>query len=74
MGIFPSTYFEGKRITSATAHLPNAPENLVVLTESTVTRVIFDGKRAVGVELENGRRGMFTNSARHVCLQLTRAK
>jgi 5-(hydroxymethyl)furfural/furfural oxidase len=47
---------EGRRVTSAEASLWPALgcENLVVRTEALVDRVVFDGRRAVGVRLSDG--------------------
>jgi hypothetical protein len=59
ISIFPASYFDGKRTTSANAHLPYAPNNLIVWTDSPVVQVLFSGKRAVGIELENGNQGKF---------------
>ncbi len=46
----------GRRVTSAEASLWPARrrDNLTVLVESSVDRVIFDGRRAVGVRLASG--------------------
>lgn len=63
MGIFPATYYQGMRTTSATAHLSRAPSNLVVMTDSAVMKVHFQGKRAVGVELENRQIGTSLQSS-----------
>ena len=59
IGYAPRTIFKGKRQSAAQAFLRPAEKrtNLTVLTERTVDRVIFDGTRAVGVEvLHNGAR------------------
>ncbi|MES2095649.1 MAG: GMC family oxidoreductase N-terminal domain-containing protein [Pseudomonadota bacterium] len=57
IGYAPRTIFKGKRQSAATAFLRPAESrpNLTILTDSTVNRVLFDGKRAIGVEiLRNG--------------------
>jgi choline dehydrogenase-like flavoprotein len=53
IGYAPRTIFRGKRQSAAEAFLRPAEKrpNLTILTERTVDRVIFDGKRAVGVEV-----------------------
>ena len=53
-GIFPSSYGNGYRTTSATAHLPNRPHNLTIWTNSSVGRVLFKGKKAIGIECVDG--------------------
>lgn len=52
VGYAPRTIFKGKRQSAANAFLRPAESrsNLTILTEQTVDRIIFDGKRAIGVE------------------------
>jgi len=53
IGYAPRTIHKGKRQSAATAFLrpvENRP-NLTVLTDRTVARVVFEGRRAVGVEI-----------------------
>jgi choline dehydrogenase len=60
IGYAPRTIAEGKRQSAAVAFLRPAEKrpNLTVLAECTVDRVMFDGKRAIGVEyLRDGKRG-----------------
>lgn len=57
MGIFPNSYANGHRTTSATAHLANVPENLIVWKNSWVSRLLFEGKLVNGIELRDGRQG-----------------
>jgi choline dehydrogenase-like flavoprotein len=47
----------GLRTTSASAYLSAKPENLTVWTGVPVTKVLLEGKRAVGVEAADGRQG-----------------
>ena len=57
IGFVPCTIAGGQRQSAATAFLRPAEgrKNLTVMTDCTVDRVTFDGKRAVGVEyLRNG--------------------
>lgn len=59
LGYTPRTISGGKRQSSAVAFLRPAERrgNLTVITEATVDRILFDGKRARGVEiLRAGRR------------------
>lgn len=58
IGYAPRTIWKGKRQSAAEAFLRPAENrnNLQILTNSTVNRVLFDGDRAIGVEiLRNGR-------------------
>ncbi|KAI9697245.1 MAG: hypothetical protein M1836_004809 [Candelina mexicana] len=50
MGVPPSTSSMGQRVTAASSYLVDAPKNLTIVTNTTVTRILFDGKKAVGVE------------------------
>jgi choline dehydrogenase len=55
---FDRNIYRGRRLSAARAYLHPvmARENLEVRTRSFVTRILFDGKRAVGVEtVERGR-------------------
>lgn len=49
-----STAYNGVRSTSADA-LVGAPSNLHVLTDTEVSRVVFDGTKATGIETFSGR-------------------
>jgi choline dehydrogenase-like flavoprotein len=50
-GPCPSSAYKGVRSTSADMLLDGA-ENLTILTEAPVQRILFDGKTAIGVESE----------------------
>lgn len=57
IGYAPRTIHKGKRQSAATAFLRpiEGRPNLTILTERTVNRVLFEGQRAIGVEvLRNG--------------------
>ncbi len=56
VGFYQTTSYAGKRWSSAEAFLRPAEnrQNLSIMTRSRVARVLFEGQRAVGVELENG--------------------
>lgn len=64
------TQRRGARWSTADAYLKPAVRkgNLKVFTESTVTRVIFDGRRAVGVEFTRGGRREIVEARREVVL------
>jgi len=53
IGYAPRTIHKGKRQSAATAFIRPIEKraNLAILTERTVNRVIFEGRRAVGVEI-----------------------
>lgn len=56
VGYTPRTIHKGKRQSAATAFLRpvEGRPNLTVMTECTVDRVVFDGKRACGVDVLRG--------------------
>ena len=54
VGRTDSTVHQGVRQSSAIAYLANPPENLTILTGCHVSRVIFEGSRAVGLETLSG--------------------
>lgn len=57
VSIFPNSYSKDGRTTSANAHLVNTPDNLTVWTAATVHKLVFDGKKVVGIETEKGEKG-----------------
>jgi choline dehydrogenase-like flavoprotein len=60
MSVFPYSYSQGGRTTSAVAHLKDAGDNLKVWTDANVTRLLWSehGEMVIGVQTEDGRRGM----------------
>ncbi|MCJ1230773.1 hypothetical protein MMC12_007447 [Toensbergia leucococca] len=50
VGIPASTAHRGRRVTAATAYLSNKPDNLKVITNTAVTNIIFQDKKAIGVQ------------------------
>lgn len=48
----------GRRCSTAIGYLGDAPANLQLQTEAVATRVLFEGRRAVGVEYHRGGRRM----------------
>lgn len=58
VGFYQTTTRNGRRWSSAQAFLREAEKraNVTILTERRVARILFDGKRAVGVELLDGQR------------------
>lgn len=54
MGVAPATVLHGLRVTASSAYLEHRQENLQILTESPVQRVVFEGIKAKGVELIGG--------------------
>ena len=57
IGILPNSASEDGRTTSATAHLEDTPDNLVVWTSAVVHGLRFDNDTVVGVETADGRIG-----------------
>jgi|TARA_R110002126_G_scaffold86592_1_gene209038 choline dehydrogenase len=57
VGFFQTTTHDGRRWSAAMAFLRDAEKrpNLKIMTETRVARVTFEGNRATGVELEDGR-------------------
>ena len=58
VGFYQSTTYNGRRWSSAQAFLREARnrQNLVIITQARVAKVLFTGRRASGVLLEDGRR------------------
>jgi len=61
IGICASTAQKGRRTTSALAYLEDRPANLTIVTDSVASKVLFEGKRAIGV-LAGGRRCQSSSS------------
>lgn len=60
--IVPNAASKGWRSTAAVEFLQDPPQNLTILTDSQVTKVTFEGKRATGVEV-NGKICMYDRSS-----------
>ncbi|KAJ4865103.1 GMC oxidoreductase domain-containing protein [Trichoderma breve] len=54
LGVRSVTSYNGLRVTADSAYLFDIPPNLIIRTESPVARNLFDGKKAIGVELTSG--------------------
>jgi len=54
VGRSDSTVSRGVRQSAAIAYLKNPPKNLTILTNQHVTRILFEGTRATGVETRDG--------------------
>lgn len=54
LGVVPGTIYRGLRITAASAYLSTKPDNLTIITQSEVTRILFEGKKATGINLADG--------------------
>lgn len=71
-GWMDMTIHEGKRWSAATAYLHPATsrDNLTVITDTFVNKVIFEGKKAVGIDTEDNKRKTKTQirAAKEVCL------
>jgi choline dehydrogenase-like flavoprotein len=70
IGYAPRTIWKGKRQSAAEAFLRPIEKrpNLEIFTDSTVDRVIFDGTKAVGVEIMRGNRAEVIEVAREVII------
>jgi choline dehydrogenase len=70
VGLYQVTVADGLRASAATAYLGPAMRrsNLTVATNATVTRIIFEGRRAVGVGYEQGGRMLSAWAGREVVL------
>ena len=61
IGAVTTTSYNGYRVTSASAYIQNSHSNLVIWTESVVTKILFNSKhkgsrlKAIGVLLADGR-------------------
>ncbi|MCA0044836.1 GMC family oxidoreductase [Celeribacter litoreus] len=58
VGFYQSTTHNGRRWSSAQAFLRKAEKrkNLTIMTQTRVAKILFEGKRATGVQLEDGRK------------------
>lgn len=58
VGFYQTTTYRGRRWSSAQAFLRVAERrpNLTILTEARVARILFEGRRASGVQLQDGRK------------------
>ncbi|MFZ6757700.1 GMC family oxidoreductase [Undibacterium sp. Ji50W] len=71
IGIYQVTQHNGERWTAARAYLHphmGKRQNLQVETDCHVTRILFEGKRAVGVEYRQGRQIKILKARREVLL------
>ena len=53
-GLFPKNVARGRRSSTAQCYLRTPPKNLRIQANSTVSRILFEGKRACGVEYRRG--------------------
>lgn len=56
VGIGTVCIYQGIRVTSSSAYLKNPPQNLTIVTNAHVEKIILDGKAAVAVQTVGGRR------------------
>jgi choline dehydrogenase-like flavoprotein len=70
VGLYQVTHRDGERFSAAKAYLAPARTrpNLTVLTGAQATRITFDGRRASGVELREGRATRTLQARREVLL------
>ena len=55
MGLAPSSFHKGCRITASSAYLESIPSNLSILTNTEVNRILFEDKTAIGVQTLSGK-------------------
>ncbi|TLD18294.1 glucose-methanol-choline oxidoreductase protein [Venturia nashicola] len=55
MGMASVCIHKGKRVTAANAYLSCKQPNLTIVTDALVAKVLFEGRRAIGVKLNDGR-------------------
>jgi len=69
-GRMDMTVRKGERCSAAMAYLRPAMKraNVQVITQALATRIVFEGKRAVGVEYERGDKRIVAKAAREVIL------
>jgi choline dehydrogenase-like flavoprotein len=70
VGVYQVTHKNGERWSAAKGYLtPNLGRpNLTVVTEAHTTRIVFDGKRAIGVEFERAGKLAQLKASREVLL------
>lgn len=51
MSVCQISALNGRRTTASGAFLSAAPANLTILTDAAVERVLFEGQKAVGVQI-----------------------
>ncbi|KAG9194759.1 hypothetical protein G6011_04794 [Alternaria panax] len=61
IAVFPHSYSKEGRSTSAIAHLVGAPNNLEVWTDAKAEKFVWEGKKVIGIVLEDGRKAMANN-------------
>lgn len=54
MGMGTVSIHSGRRLTAASTYLQHAPSNLSIVTGNLISRVLFDGDRAIGVVTSDG--------------------
>ena len=70
VGYFQLTVRRGLRSSSAASYLRPARrwQNLSVVTDALVTRILFEGRRAIGIEYRRGGRASSAHAAREVVI------
>ena len=70
VGMYQVTHRDGERFSAAKAYLTPARSrpNLTVMTDAQATRVLFEGRRAIGVEVRQGGALKVLTAAREVLL------
>ncbi len=67
-GLFPKNIAGGRRSSTARCYLGEPPKNLRVQTNSTVSRILFEGRRASGVEFHRGGKTRVVRAEREIVI------
>ena len=67
-GLFPKNIAGGRRSSTSQCYLLGAPKNLIVQTDSVVSRVLFEGRRACGVEFRRGNETRVVHANREIVI------
>ncbi|MCL6262694.1 GMC family oxidoreductase N-terminal domain-containing protein [Craterilacuibacter sp. RT1T] len=68
VGYYQATLADARRVSTAHAYLASPRANLTVLTGAEVDRVLFDGRRAVGIEYRKGSQRRQVRAGREIIL------
>ena len=67
-GRLPKNVMNGRRSSTSRCYLKNPPRNLIVQTNCHVRRILFEHRRAIGVEYERSRQSIVAKAGREVVL------
>ena len=67
-GLFPKNVARGQRSSTAQCYLRTPPKNLHIQANSTVSRILFEGKRACGVQFRRGSETRTVRAGREIVI------